>query len=98
MAGRFDDEFAGATFGPGGNTLFVNIQASRASRSRSGAHGPAWEHEQSDRADLHRARQCVGGADVSTGVQNGFIERGCPGLSRPCLIALQRKNSSRNFV
>jgi uncharacterized protein len=29
MAGRFNDEFAGATFGPAGNTLFVNIQASR---------------------------------------------------------------------
>lgn len=29
MAGRFNDEFAGATFGSGGNTLFVNIQASR---------------------------------------------------------------------
>ena len=39
-----------------------------------------------------------GETDVSTGVQNGFIERGSPGLPRPCLIALQRKNSSRNFV
>jgi secreted PhoX family phosphatase len=29
MAGRFNDEFAGATFSPHGNTLFVNVQASR---------------------------------------------------------------------
>jgi secreted PhoX family phosphatase len=28
-ANRFNDEFAGATFGAGGETLFVNIQASR---------------------------------------------------------------------
>jgi secreted PhoX family phosphatase len=28
-ANRFNDEFAGATFSPGGETLFVNIQASR---------------------------------------------------------------------
>jgi uncharacterized protein len=28
-APRFNDEFAGATFSPGGETLFVNIQASR---------------------------------------------------------------------
>jgi uncharacterized protein len=29
MAGRFNDEFAGATFAPDGTSLFVNIQASR---------------------------------------------------------------------
>ncbi len=29
MAGREDDEFAGSTFSPDGQTLFVNIQASR---------------------------------------------------------------------
>jgi hypothetical protein len=28
-AARYDDEFAGSTFGPDGHTLFVNIQASR---------------------------------------------------------------------
>jgi secreted PhoX family phosphatase len=28
-APRFNDEFAGATFSPDGETLFVNIQASR---------------------------------------------------------------------
>ena len=28
-ATRFNDEFAGTTFSPDGNTLFVNIQASR---------------------------------------------------------------------
>jgi len=28
LAGRFGDEFAGSTFSPNGNTLFVNIQAS----------------------------------------------------------------------
>jgi secreted PhoX family phosphatase len=30
LAGQLDDEFAGATFGPDGHTLYVNIQASRA--------------------------------------------------------------------
>ena len=28
-ANRFNDEFAGSTFSPDGDTLFVNIQASR---------------------------------------------------------------------
>jgi len=27
IPGRFGDEFAGSTFSPNGNTLFVNIQA-----------------------------------------------------------------------
>ena len=40
-APRFGDEFAGATFSPDGDTLFVNIQAARASRSRSGGPGAA---------------------------------------------------------
>jgi len=30
LPGRFNEEFAGATFSPGGHTLFVNIQASTA--------------------------------------------------------------------
>jgi len=30
LAGQLNDEFAGATFGPDGHTLYVNIQASRA--------------------------------------------------------------------
>jgi secreted PhoX family phosphatase len=30
LAGQVNDEFAGATFGPDGHTLYVNIQASRA--------------------------------------------------------------------
>ncbi len=30
LPGQFNDEFAGATFGPGGHTLYVNIQANRA--------------------------------------------------------------------
>ena len=38
---RFDDEFAGSTFCPDGDTLFVNIQASAGSRSRSGVRGAA---------------------------------------------------------
>jgi secreted PhoX family phosphatase len=30
LPGQLNDEFAGATFGPDGHTLYVNIQASRA--------------------------------------------------------------------